>query len=109
MLYEIWKPIPDLNGYLVSDRGRVKSLNYRRQGRQVILKQCENGGYMCVNIRGRLYTVRRLVASAFVPNPNGYSDVRNKNGNTLDDTAENLEWVYHNANKKGRRKENGNG
>ena len=68
-MYEIWKPIPDLNGYLVSDRGRVKSLNYRRQGRQVILKQSESNGYNCVNIRGRLYLVRRLVASAFVPNP----------------------------------------
>lgn len=93
---EVWRSVEGLDGYLVSDRGSVMSLNYRRQGRSEILKQSKSGGYSCVNIRGRLYPVHRLVAMAFVPNPDEKADVLHKNGNTHDNRADNLRWAHHN-------------
>lgn len=99
---EIWRAIEGLDGYVVSNLGRVKSLNYRRQGRAAILKQCKSGsgGYYCVNIRYRLYPVHRLVAMAFVPNPEGKTDVLHKNGDLGDNRADNLRWGYHNEGRR---------
>lgn len=97
---EYWKEIEGESGYYVSTLGRVKSANYRRTGKEAIMKQSENNGRTLVCIRGRLYIVRRLVAQAFVPNPHGYTDVYHKNGDFSDCRAENLEWVYHNYCKK---------
>ena len=37
--------------------------------------------------------IHQLVAEAFVPNPNGYKNIRHKNGNKKDNRAVNLEWV----------------
>lgn len=97
---EHWKEIEGESGYYVSTLGRVKSTNYRRTGKEKIMKQSDAGGRTVVCIRGRMYIVRRLVAQAFVPNPKGYTDVHSKNGDSLDCRAENLEWVYHNYCKK---------
>lgn len=99
-LNEAWGFVEGFDGYLVSNLGRVKSLNYRRQGRAAILKQCKSGGYYCVNIRGRLYPVHRLVAMAFVPNPDGKTDVLHKNGYLRDNRADNLRWGYHNEGRR---------
>ena len=97
---ETWKEIDGISGYLVSDRGQIKSLNYKRTGKPQILKLTPNGIYLSVNLKGKLYLAHRLVAAAFVPNPNNYSDIKFKNGDTRDIDANNLEWVYHNYNKK---------
>lgn len=42
--------------------------------------------------------VARMVATAFVPNPNNYDFINHKNGNKLDNRAENLEWVSSHEN-----------
>lgn len=39
------------------------------------------------------FYLHELVAGTFVPNPNNYTKVKHKNGNKLDNRAENLEWV----------------
>ena len=39
--------------------------------------------------------IHQLVAEAFVPNPNGYKNIRHKNGNKKDNRAVNLEWVEY--------------
>lgn len=95
---EIWKNIDGEDGYLVSNQGRVKSLNYRRTGQERILKLSENSNYKKVNIRGKLHNVHRLVALAFIPNPEGKTDVNHINCDTSDNRAENLEWVSRNEN-----------
>lgn len=64
---------------------------------QKILKTGDNSYYVVelVNDKGEseLRFVHELVAATFVPNPNNYTNVRHKNGNTLDNRADNLEWI----------------
>lgn len=99
---EIWKEIDGERGYYVSNMGRVKTPNYRRTGREEIMKQSENAdgyGRLVVNIRGTVYAVRYLVAVAFVPNPNKYRNVLHKDGDFRNVRADNLEWYCNNFNK----------
>lgn len=87
-----WKEIENTNGfYLISDTGKVFSA---RTGR--ILKTGFRDGYEHVelNIGGKpkKHYVHRLVAQAFVPNPNGYDVVNHKDENPANNHADNLEW-----------------
>lgn len=105
---EEWKPIKGYEGlYEVSNMGRVKSL-HRSQG--IILKQGTFHGYMKVGLHknGTRSTkkVHRLVATAFIRNPNNYEFVNHKDGNKKNNTVDNLEWctrsynmrhAYHNG------------
>lgn len=91
---EKWKPIEWTNGaYDVSNLGNVRSNNYKRTGKPNLLKVTENADYSVVSIKGKTYAVHRLVAEAFVPNPEGKEQVNHKNLNHHDNRASNLEWV----------------
>lgn len=114
---EIWKDIPGFEGrYQVSDQGRVKSLPfnqryllrngneaYRRTTERMLYSKPQNSGYLVVqlwlNDIRRAFTVHRLVAQAFVPNPEGLPEVNHKNGVKLNNASENLEWCTRSANK----------
>lgn len=92
---EIWKTISGFNDYEISSDGRVKSHKY---GRPVILKpRITYDGYVWYNLclNGRQYTKRanRLVAEAFIPNPDSKPTVNHKDGNKLNNTVDNLEWA----------------
>ena len=72
---EIWKPIKDYEGlYEISNIGRVKSLP--RNGTiktEKILTPNMSGRYARIGLRDKIkikYSVHRLVAEAFIPNPN---------------------------------------
>lgn len=76
-MIEIWKPVIGYEGlYEVSNRGRVKSLNYLRTGREKILKERIHQGYNRVTLFkngvGKEHAVHRLVWNAFKgPIPKG--------------------------------------
>lgn len=95
---EIWKDIKGYEGlYQVSNLGRVRSLNYRRTGVTIILppKKINTGYYritLCKNGKKKRFFLHRLVAIAFVPNPNNYPIVNHKDRNPLNCAADNLEW-----------------
>lgn len=98
---EIWKDIAGFEGdYQVSNMGRVRSLSYRRTGKTKVLKQqISHNGYLTVGLYDRrelkLYVVKvhRLVATAFVPNPDNKPQVNHINENKLDNKADNLNWM----------------
>jgi hypothetical protein len=102
IMEEKWMPIKGFEGiYEVSSLGRVKSLpRLDSRGNRVpelIMKQREsNCGYSRVflTLKGKQkpFSVHRLVAQAFIPNPNGFPQVNHKNENKSDNRAENLEW-----------------
>lgn len=97
---EIWKSIEGTNGRLeVSNRGRVKS--NLRDGR-ILKQQTDNKGYKRVRVTldgvKRGYKVHRLVATAFVPNPNGLPQVNHIDGNKDNNNVANLEWVTSSEN-----------
>lgn len=93
---EEWILIEEHPRYMVSNFGRV--LNARTQR---ILKQCVNSaGYKKVVLNGKNKYVHRLVADAYVQNPNGLPEVNHKDGNKWNNTVENLEWVSKSDNAK---------
>ncbi len=95
---EVWREITGSSGYLVSNFGRVKSLNFNRTGKPGILKPTQCGSYNTVNIRGKIRLVHRLVAEAFIPNPERKPQVNHISCDTHDNRVENLEWVTRDEN-----------
>lgn len=96
---EIWRPVVGYEGlYMVSNLGRVKSINYRRTGQEGILQPYDEGhGYRMVdlykdNIRQK-YRVHRLVAMAFIPNPLNKREVDHINFVRDDNRVSNLRWA----------------
>lgn len=91
--------------YFVTDEGKIFSKNYHREGRISELKPRTKGtGYPYVTLRknGKNFTktVHRIVAEAFIPNPDNKATVNHKNGNKQDNRLENLEWATQSENVK---------
>ena len=96
---EVWREIPGYDGdYFASNKGRILSL-CRNEPR--ILKPfiCSNDGnrtgYYYVEIRGQKQRVHRLVALAFLENPEDKPVVHHIDGNPLNNTLENLAYATY--------------
>ena len=101
---EVFKPIEEFDGrYLVSNLGRVKSLNYIYKGNVGILKPINHhGGYQVVHLSkdGKIYNrmVHTLVAKAFIPQEEEKPIVNHIDGNKKNNVLSNLEWVSYKEN-----------
>ena len=95
---EIWKDIEGYEGlYQVSNLGNILSNNLYAHKKPKLKKlQKHNSGYVSVSLskdgHDKSYLVHRLVAQAFLENPNGYDFVNHKDENKRNNNVENLEW-----------------
>ena len=88
---EIWKEISNYDNYKISSFGNVKNNNTGR-----ILKPSIISGYYCVglsNVTIKTFSVHRLIALAFIENPDGKPHINHKDKNKLNNNLSNLEWV----------------
>ena len=111
-MQETWKDISDYEGlYQISNLGRVKSLSriiVKKNGvhqpfkEKILSFEVSNKGYivvtLCKNTKIKRFLVHRLVAKAFIPNPNNLSQVDHKDGNKENNHTDNLEWCTQSIN-----------
>lgn len=108
----IWKPIKGYEGlYEVSDTGLVKSCervvhdSYHKTnklyGGKLLNPTLTEKGYLQVTLNNKTqktYGIHRLVAEAFISNPNNYQVVNHIDENKQNNNVENLEWCTQKQN-----------
>ena len=108
---ELWKDVHGFEGlYMISNLGKIKSIDHyvkcntgKRLVKGRVLKACDRGnGYPFVTLGkdGKQYnmSIHRMVAIAFVPNPQKYKEVNHIDENKSNFHVENLEWCDRNYN-----------
>jgi len=113
---EVWKPVVGFEGYYeVSNLGRVRSIDriVIQKGKAGLQRHTYRGKILYPVICGQanrhgvhLYKngkhhpklIARIVAEAFIPNPENKSEVDHIDTNPLNDKVENLRWVTHQEN-----------
>jgi hypothetical protein len=103
---EVWKRIDSIEGfeeyhnYEVSNHGRVRNCTTSRIIKPRVLKS----GYLLVGLRlngvNKDFYLHRLVALAFIPNPNNFADVDHINSDKTNNAIDNLQWLSHESNVK---------
>lgn len=95
-----WRQVLEHQNYEVNNLGQVR----HKKRKQILKPRSNNGGYQYVNfkIEGKNtnFGVHRIVANAFIPNPNGYAEVNHKDYDRTNNCIENLEWVTSSQNKQ---------
>jgi hypothetical protein len=97
---EEWRAVVDYEGlYEVSNLGEVRSL---RNNNKILKKRLAKVGYYRVGLANsgtvKWFTIHRLVATAFIPNPNQYPCVNHKDEIKTNNRVSNLEWCTYKYN-----------
>lgn len=108
---EIWKDIKDFEGlFQVSSQGRLKSLERivpcnsgtRLKKEKILTPRLDRYGYPCIFLARGIFRknlkVHRLVAIAFIDNPDQLPEVNHKNLSKIDNRVDNLEWIDNRSN-----------
>ena len=104
---EKWKPLKGHENYLISSFGRCVSkervilmkngMIYHRK-RQLLLPHDNGNGYLAYLIDGKHRYIHRLVAQAFIPNPDNKEQVDHIDGNKSNNHLDNLRWTTRSEN-----------
>lgn len=92
---EIWKDIKGYEGiYQISNLGKIRSLKYDKSKIRKIYK--DSNGYLEIDLwnkgKRKMFLIHRLVAEAFIPNPNKLPEVNHIDKNITNNNVENLEY-----------------
>lgn len=114
MITETWKPVVGYEGfYEVSDKGNIRSVDRietmndgrtRKKRGKTLTKVWYDGQHhykgvtLCKNREHKRFSVHRLVAIAFIPNPGNLPEVNHIDENKLNNSADNLEWCNRKQN-----------
>lgn len=101
---EEWKTIEGFSNYIISNTGKIKSLNYNKTGKTKELSTNKlSNGYLSIllyddNKIKHKFLIHRLVALAFIKNPNNFNIINHKDENRSNNNIDNLEWCNHKYN-----------
>lgn len=100
---EVWRDIKGYEGaYQVSNFGNVRSLNFmrRKEVRELAKKNMRGYPYVILykDTKIQRKRIHRLVAEAFIPNPDNLPEVNHKDENKANNRVDNLEWCTHKYN-----------
>ena len=103
LFYFNWRSLHDFKGkYFINNNGFLLSLN--KKSIKILKNRIDRAGYYTVRLsnEGKSHTqyVHRLVAKAFLNNPQSLKFVNHRNGVKTDNNIRNLEWVSHSSNIK---------
>lgn len=105
--HEVWKDVVGCEGYYVcSNYSRIKTLprNGVRRGGRILKPSLKNDGYyqVCLKVCGRTFykRVNRIIAEAFVPNPDKKPICDHIDNNVLNNKSTNLQWLTSSENTK---------